>query len=105
MANTLTRIQKVIKNRKGGDPSKSYVAKIFSKGRLKIAQKFGEESVEAIIAALSEDDEALIGEAADALFHLQIMLVERGISISDVLDELERREGKSGLDEKASRKN
>lgn len=105
MANTLTRLEKVIKSRKDGDAGKSYVAKIFGKGRLKIAQKFGEESVETIIAALKEDDEALVGEAADALFHLLILLADRGVPISDVLDELERREGKSGLSEKASRKN
>ena len=105
MANTLTRLEKVIKSRKDGDSGKSYVAKIFGKGRLKIAQKFGEESVETIIAALSEDDDAVVGEAADALFHLLILLADRDIPISDVLAELERREGKSGLDEKASRKN
>lgn len=104
MAHPLTRLERIIHDRKDGDPGKSYVAKLFSKGRRKIAQKFGEESVETIVAALAEDDEALASEAADALFHLLILLAERDVPLTDVLAELERREGMSGLDEKARRK-
>ncbi|WP_299328952.1 phosphoribosyl-ATP diphosphatase [Parasphingopyxis sp.] len=104
MAHTLTRLERIIHDRKDGNPSKSYVAKLFGKGRKKIAQKFGEESVETIVAALAEDDDALAAEAADALFHLLILLAERDVPLADVLTELERREGMSGLDERASRK-
>lgn len=104
MAHTLTRLERIIHDRKDGNPSKSYVAKLFGKGREKIAQKFGEESVETIVAALVEDDAALAAEAADALFHLLILLAERDVPLADVLAELERREGMSGLDEKARRK-
>ncbi len=103
MANPVKRIEKVIRSRKDGDPSSSYVAKLFSRGRGKISQKFGEEAVETIVAALSEKDEALVGEAADLVFHLLILLADRGIAFADVVAELERREGISGLNEKAGR--
>jgi len=104
MANTLTRLETIVHSRKDGNPGKSYVAKLFGKGRTKIAQKFGEESVETIVAALGEDDRALVGEAADVLFHLLILLAERDVPLADVLAELESREGLSGLAKKASRK-
>lgn len=104
MAKTLTRLERTIRDRKGGDAGSSYVAKLIGKGRNKVAQKFGEEAVETIVAALAEDDAALIGEAADTLFHLLILLAERDVRLADVLAELERREGVSGLDEKAARK-
>lgn len=104
MTDTLARLETLIHDRKGGDASASYVARLFDKGRKKIAQKFGEEAVETIIAALAEDDEALVGEAADTLFHLLILLADRGVALGDVLAELDRREGVSGLDEKAARK-
>ncbi|MEM8695627.1 MAG: phosphoribosyl-ATP diphosphatase [Pseudomonadota bacterium] len=103
MADTLTRLETIIRSRKGGDPKTSYVAKLLGKGREKVAQKFGEEAVETIVAALAEDDDALVGEAADALFHLLILLAERDIPIADILAELDRREGVSGLSEKAAR--
>ncbi|QLC25780.1 phosphoribosyl-ATP diphosphatase [Parasphingopyxis algicola] len=104
MAKTLTRLESVIRARKNGDGKSSYVAKLLGKGRQKVAQKFGEEAVETIVAALAEDDDALVGEAADALFHLLILLAERDIPLADVLAELERREGVSGLAEKAARR-
>lgn len=103
MADTLTLLETIIRSRKGGDPKTSYVAKLLGKGREKVAQKFGEEAVETIVAALAEDDDALVGEAADALFHLLILLAERDIPIADILAELDRREGVSGLSEKAAR--
>jgi phosphoribosyl-ATP pyrophosphohydrolase len=104
MAKTLTRLETTIHARKGGNAGSSYVAKLMGKGREKVAQKFGEEAVETIVAALAEDDAALVGEAADTLFHLLILLAERDVALADVLAELERREGVSGLAEKAARK-
>ena len=103
MADTLTRLEATIASRKGADPASSYVASLFAKGRPKIARKFGEEAVEAIVAALAEDKAALTGEAADTIFHLLVLLADAGISLAEVFAELERREGTSGHDEKASR--
>lgn len=100
---TLERLEATIAARSGADPESSYVAKLNARGTAKIAQKLGEEATEAVIAALSEDDAALIGEAADVLFHLLVLLGHKGIAFSDVLAELERREGTSGLVEKAAR--
>jgi len=104
MADTLTRLEATIASRKGADPASSYVASLFAKGRPRIARKFGEEAVEAIVASLSEDKAALTGEAADTIFHLLVLLADAGIPLSDVFAELERREGVSGHDEKAARK-
>ncbi|TPE65225.1 phosphoribosyl-ATP diphosphatase [Sandaracinobacter neustonicus] len=104
MTGTLEKLEATIAARaKEGKADSSYVAKQLAKGRLKIAQKLGEEAVETVIAALAEDDAALTGEAADLLFHLLILLHERGLSIAQVLAELDRREGKSGIAEKAAR--
>jgi phosphoribosyl-ATP pyrophosphohydrolase len=103
MADTLTRLEATIASRKGADPASSYVASLFAKGRPKIARKFGEEAVEAIVAALAEDKAALTGEAADTIFHLLVLLADAGIPLSDVFAELEQREGVSGHDEKAAR--
>ncbi len=103
MADTLTRLEATIASRKGADPGSSYVASLFAKGRPRIARKFGEEAVEAIVAALTEDKVALTGEAADTIFHLLVLLADADIPLSDVLAELERREGVSGHDEKAAR--
>ena len=82
----------------------SYVASLFAKGREKMAQKVGEEATETVIAALSGDPAKLTSEAADLLFHLMILLAEGGVGIDEVLAELDRREGVSGIAEKASRK-
>jgi len=103
MADTLARLEATIASRKGADPTTSYVASLFAKGRPKIARKLGEEAVEAIVAALVEDQKALTGEAADILFHLLVLLADADVPLADVLAELERREGTSGHDEKASR--
>jgi phosphoribosyl-ATP pyrophosphohydrolase len=102
-ADILARLQAVIEARKGGDPETSYVAKRFSQGRAKIAQKVGEEAVECAIAAVSGDREAVVAESADLLFHLMILWADAGIAPDDVLEELARREGVSGIDEKKSR--
>ena len=99
----LTRLEATLRERRSADPKQSYVAKLHARGIAKIAQKLGEEAVETVIAALSEDDAALTGEAADLLFHLLVLLDARGLSFADVLAELERREGVSGVAEKASR--
>ena len=103
MGDTLQKLEATIRSRRSADPATSYVAKLFAKGRPKIAQKLGEEAIETVIAALSGDREDVIGEAADLLFHLTMLLAEADIPIADVLAELERREGVSGLAEKASR--
>ena len=103
MPDTLARLETIIRSRKDGDADASYVAQLLGKGRTKVAQKFGEEAVETIVAALTEEDGALVSEAADTLFHLLILLAERDIPLSDVLAELDRRDGVSGLAEKASR--
>lgn len=103
MSDTLARLEATIASRKGADPASSYVASLFAKGRPKIARKLGEEAVEAIVAALAEDKAALTGEAADTIFHLMVLLADADVPFADVLDELERREGTSGHDEKASR--
>lgn len=100
---TLERLEAIIAARRGADPESSYVAKLNAGGLTKITQKLGEEATEAIVAALAEDRDALIGEAADLLFHLLVLLGARDIPLSDVLAELERREGTSGIAEKASR--
>ena len=81
----------------------SWTAKLMSLGPKKCAEKFGEEAIEAIIEAVREDKEALIKEVADVLFHLFVMLKSQDIHIAEVLEELEKRKGKSGLEEKASR--
>ncbi|WP_298015715.1 phosphoribosyl-ATP diphosphatase [uncultured Parasphingopyxis sp.] len=104
MSDVLARLEQLIADRRDGDPESSYVAKLFSKGRPKIAQKLGEEATEAVIAALTEDDQAFTGEAADLLFHLLVLCADRGVAFADVLAELERREGVSGIAEKATRK-
>ena len=99
----LTRLEATLRERRDADPATSYVARLHVKGTAKIAQKLGEEAVETVIAALSEDNAALTGEAADLVFHLLVLLDARGLSFADVLAELERREGVSGVAEKASR--
>ncbi|MEY8880653.1 phosphoribosyl-ATP diphosphatase [Donghicola sp. XS_ASV15] len=100
----LHRLNDTIAARVGDDPSTSWTAKLLSKGPEKCAEKFGEESIEAIIEAVKNDREKLIGEAADVLYHLLVMLRARGVDLSDVEAELERREGTSGIVEKAARK-
>ncbi len=104
MSDTLATLEATIAARRAtGDPAASYVAKLASRGRAKIAQKVGEEAVEAVIAAMADDRPGLTGEAADLIFHLMMLLADTGIPLSDVLAELDRREGLSGIVEKAGR--
>ena len=103
-ATILARLEAVIAERRAGDPTASYVAKLNARGVGKIAQKVGEEATETVIAALTGTQAELVGEAADLLFHLMVLLSARDVPLSDVLAELQRREGTSGIDEKASRK-
>ena len=101
---TLARLEETIAQRlAAGDAGSSYVAQLHARGLPVIARKLGEEAVEAIVAALSGQQDELVGEAADVLFHLLVLLGEKGVPLADVLAELARREGTSGLDEKASR--
>ncbi len=102
--NTLNTLQEVIQSRRDGNPETSYVAKLFKKGINKIAEKVGEESFETVIAGLNEEKENVINESADLLFHLSVLWAAREISPDDVMKELERRMGISGLDEKSARK-
>lgn len=104
MANVLTRLARTIESRKGQDEEQSYAAKLFKRGPEKCAEKFGEEAIEAIIATVKGDTKNLKEEAADVLFHMLVMLSSRGVTLEDVMGELERREGTSGIVEKQNRK-
>ena len=104
MTDTLSKLEATIAQRRKADPSTSYVAKLSARGLGKIAQKVGEEATETVIAALSGDDAELVGEAADLVFHLMVLLAARDVPLSAVLAELDRREGVSGIAEKAARK-
>jgi len=103
MTDILQRLAATIEARRGADPATSHTAKLLAKGPEKCAEKFGEEAIEAIIEAAKGDQQKLISEAADALYHLLVMLSSRDVTLSDVLAELERREGVSGVAEKAAR--
>ncbi|MES0824671.1 phosphoribosyl-ATP diphosphatase [Ruegeria sp. SCP11] len=92
-----------IEARKGADPESSWTAKLLAKGPEKCAEKFGEEAVEAIIEAVKDDKAGLTAEAADVLYHLLVMLAARDVALEDVLAELARRQGISGISEKAAR--
>jgi phosphoribosyl-ATP pyrophosphohydrolase len=102
-SDVLARLEDTIRQRLRASPDESYVAKLHARGLPVIARKLGEEAVEAVTAALSGSREELTGEAADLLFHLLVLLAEKGVPLADVLAELERREGTSGLAEKAAR--
>ncbi len=101
--NILDRLADTVAARKGADPESSWTARLLAQGPEKAAEKFGEEAVEAIIEAVRGDREKLTAEAADVLYHLLVMLTARGVTLADVLAELERREGRSGIEEKAAR--
>ena len=103
MTDTLARLWATIEYRKPADPETSWTARLLAKGPEKTAEKFGEEAVEAIIEATKGDKAGLTAEAADVLYHLLVMLAASDVSLNDVLAELDRREGISGLEEKASR--
>ena len=100
---TLERLERTIAERRKAAPGESYVASLTARGLPVIARKLGEEAVEAVVAALTDNREELVGEAADVLFHLLVLLAEKDIPLSVVMTELDRREGASGLVEKASR--
>jgi phosphoribosyl-ATP pyrophosphohydrolase len=100
----LARLEAMIGSRRAGDPKNSYVARLHAGGLPLITRKLGEEAVETMVAALTGDDASLTAEAADLLFHLLALLSERGIPLELVYEELARREGVSGIAEKAARK-
>lgn len=103
MTRPLDRLAATISARKSADPDSSWTAKLLAKGPEKCAEKFGEEAIEAIIEAIRGDRARLTSEAADVIYHLMVMLAARDLTLADVEAELERREGQSGLAEKASR--
>jgi phosphoribosyl-ATP pyrophosphohydrolase len=103
VSDTLNRLAELLEQRKSADPQTSYVAKLYAKGMDSILKKVGEEAAETIIAAKNGDNEHLIYETADLWFHTLVMLAQAGLKPQDILDELARREGLSGLVEKASR--
>lgn len=100
---TLEQLEATIAARKSADPDSSWTAKLLSKGAEKCAQKFGEEAIEAVMAVAKNDRANLVYESADVLYHLLVMLAARDVSLAEVLAELDRRQGTSGLAEKASR--
>jgi len=101
---TLARLAAVIESRRGGDPDKSYVARLFSKGTDAILKKVGEEATEVVMAGKDGQREKIVGEMADLWFHSLVALAHFGLQPADVLAELRRREGLSGLEEFALRK-
>jgi phosphoribosyl-ATP pyrophosphohydrolase len=102
-ADILARLEAVIASRKGADPASSYTAQLLAGGAQMAAKKFGEEAVEAALAAVSGDPDALAAESADVIYHWLVLLAATGVSLDDVAAKLEAREGRSGLDERASR--
>lgn len=96
-------LETIIQSRKSASPDSSWTAKLLSKGPEKCAEKFGEEAIEAIIAAVKDDHDNLRDEAADVLYHLLVMLTARGVTLNEVLSTLEARQDQSGIAEKASR--
>jgi phosphoribosyl-ATP pyrophosphohydrolase len=100
---TLNDLYTLIASRKGADPDTSWTAKLFAKGPEKCAEKFGEEAIEAIIEAIKGDKEKLTSEAADVIYHLLVMLAANDVTLDDVVAELARRQGTSGITEKAAR--
>ncbi len=101
---TLARLAAVIESRRAGDPDRSYVARLFAKGPDAALKKVGEEATEVVMAAKDGDPKKLVAEVADLWFHSMIVLAAHGLAPADVLAELERREGQSGLEEFAARK-
>jgi phosphoribosyl-ATP pyrophosphohydrolase len=102
-SNVLDQLYSVIQNRKGDNPETSYTAKLLSQGMPKIAQKVGEEAVEVITAALVENENKVIKESADLLYHLLVLWAQKGVTPENVWNELRCREGASGVLEKISR--
>ena len=102
-AEVLDRIWSVVMHRRDADPAVSHSARLLARGRPKVAQKFGEEAVECLIEAVAGNRDALIAESADVLYHLIVLWVDAGVEPQDIWNELKRREGVSGVSEKASR--
>ncbi len=102
-SDTLERLAATIAARKGADPASSYTAKLLSEGPQRCAKKFGEEAVETVIAAVSGDADAVASESADLIYHWLVLLAASGVSLDDVAAKLQAREGRSGIEEKASR--
>jgi len=100
---TLDDLERIIAMRASASPNDSWTAKLLARGPARVAKKLGEEAVETVIAGVENDRSALIGESADLLYHLLVLLRARGVLVQDVLDELERRSAQSGLSEKAAR--
>ena len=103
MAAPLQRLEATIRARRSADPSTSYVARLTAEGRGRMARKLGEEAIETLVAAMAGDRAATTSEAADLIFHLLVLLADMDLSFDDVIAELDRREGLSGLAEKAAR--
>lgn len=100
---TLHDLEQIVATRAQASPEQSWTAKLVAAGQTKAAKKLGEEAVETVIAAVSQQPADLVSESADLLYHLMVVLNIAGIPLQDVLDELQRRTGQSGLQEKASR--
>jgi phosphoribosyl-ATP pyrophosphohydrolase len=103
LAETLARLQATIAARRGTNPAQSYTARLLSEGPERAAKKFGEEAVETVIAAARGDKDALAAESADLLYHWLVLLEAAGVSTDAVAEKLDAREGRSGIEEKASR--
>ena len=103
--NVLEQLAKVVRERRHANPESSWTAKLLHGGPQLCAKKFGEEAVETVIAGATGDREALISESADTLFHLLVLLEMNDVTIQEVLDELDQRQGVSGIEEKKSRNN
>jgi phosphoribosyl-ATP pyrophosphohydrolase len=103
MAHTIDKLYNTIAARRGADPEKSYTARLLGEGAERCAKKFGEEAVEAAIAAVKGDKEEIAAESADVLYHLMVLWAATGVEPGSVYAVLEAREGRSGLEEKASR--
>jgi phosphoribosyl-ATP pyrophosphohydrolase len=103
MSDVLNRLADLLEQRKNADPQSSYVAQLYAKGMDNILKKVGEEATETILAAKEGDPAKIVYETADLWFHCLVMLAKAGLKPQDVLDELARREGLSGIEEKANR--
>ena len=103
MSDVLNKLAAVLEARKGADPQSSYVAGLYAKGLDAVLKKIGEEATETVLAAKSGEREKIVHETADLWFHTLVMLAQTGLKPDDILSELDRRFGVSGLDEKASR--
>jgi phosphoribosyl-ATP pyrophosphohydrolase len=101
---SLENLETIVAARAQASPEESWTAKLVSQGQARAAKKLGEEAVETVIAAIGGERSELVSESADLLYHLMVVLKISGIPLQDVYDELERRTGRSGVDEKASRK-